>query len=144
MPRLVGPVGSHWRVLERAIALQATLASHRRVLTRLELTEQLSWKAVLDGGLLVELGRDQLPSSPLERLQGLLVRLESLEASLQSRSGMQKVALADLRYANGFAFRAVAASALPAGSQKRPGFKSRSCLPLDSLSHLEGPDGHGP
>ena len=144
MPRLVGPVGSHWRVLERAIALQATLASHRRVLTRLELTEQLSWKAVLDGGLLVELGRDQLPSSPLERLQGLLVRLESLEASLQSKSGMQKVALADLRYANGFAFRAVAASALPAGSQKRPGFKSRSCLPPDSLSHLEGPDGHGP
>ena len=33
---------------------------------------------------------------------------------------------------------------LPAGSQKRPGFRSRSCLPLDSLSHLEGPDGHGP
>ena len=120
------------------------IASHRRVLTRLELTEQLSWKAVLDGRLLVELGRDQLPSSPLERLQGLLVRLESLEASLQSRSGMQKVALADLRYANGFAFRAVAASALAASSQKRPGFKARSCRPLDHLSQLEGPDGHGP
>ena len=111
---------------------------------RLELTEQLSWRAVLDGGVLVELGRDQLPSSPLVRLQGLLMRLESLEASLQSKSGMQKVALADLRYANGFAFRAVSANALPAGSQLSSGLKSRSCLPLASLSHLEGPDGYGP
>jgi cell division protein FtsQ len=144
MPRLVGPVGSHLRVMERAMALQDELESHKRVLTRLELTEQLSWKAVLDGALVVELGRDQLPSSPIERLQGLLMRLESLEASLETKSGMQRLALADLRYANGFAFRAVSASVLPGRNSPRSELKSRSCLPLASLFHLEGPNGHAP
>jgi cell division protein FtsQ len=144
MPRLLGPVGSHLRVMERAMALQEELESHKRVLTRLELTEQLSWKAVLDGALVVELGRDQLPSSPIERLQGLLMRLESLEASLETKSGMQRLALADLRYANGFAFRAVSASALPGRNSSRSEHKSRSCLPLASLFHLEGPNGHAP
>ena len=144
MPRLLGPVGSHLRVMERAMALQEELESHKRVLTRLELTEQLSWKAVLDGALVVELGRDQLPSSPIERLQGLLTRLESLEASLETKSGMQRLALADLRYANGFAFRAVSASALPGRNSSRSEHKSRSCLPLASLFHLEGPNGHAP
>jgi cell division protein FtsQ len=144
MPRLVGPVGSHLRVMERAMALQDELESHKRVLTRLELTEQLSWKAVLDGALVVELGRDQLPSSPIERLQGLLMRLESLEASLETKSGMQRLALADLRYANGFAFRAVSASVLPGRNSPRSDLKSRSCLPLASLFHLEGPNGHAP
>ena len=144
MPRLLGPVGSHLRVMERAMALQEELESHKRVLTRLELTEQLSWKAVLDGALVVELGRDQLPSSPIERLQGLLMRLESLEASLETKSGTQRLALADLRYANGFAFRAVSASALPGRNSSRSEHKSRSCLPLASLFHLEGPNGHAP
>jgi cell division protein FtsQ len=144
MPRLLGPVGSHLRVMQRAMALQDELESHKRVLTRLELTEQLSWKAVLDGALVVELGRDQLPSSPIERLQGLLMRLESLEASLETKSGMQRLALADLRYANGFAFRAVSASALPGRNSLRSEHKSRSCLPLASLFHLEGPNGHAP
>lgn len=144
MARLVGPVGSHLRVMERAIGLQDELDTHKRVLTRLELTEQLSWKAVIDGRLVAELGRDQLPSSPLERLQGLLVRLESLEASLDSKSGLQKVALADLRYANGFAFRTVSASALGSGGQMRSSPKSESCLPIASLFHLEGPDSHAP
>ena len=144
MPRLLGPVGSHLRVMERAMALQDELESHKRVLTRLELTEQLSWKAVLDGALVVELGRDQLPSSPIERLQGLLMRLESLEASLETKSGMQRLALADLRYANGFAFRAVSASVLPGRNPPRSDPKSRSCLPLASLFHLEGPNGHAP
>ncbi|MFZ9809884.1 MAG: cell division protein FtsQ/DivIB [Burkholderiaceae bacterium] len=144
MPRLLGPVGSHLRVMERAMALQDELESHKRVLTRLELTEQLSWKAVLDGALVVELGRDQLPSSPIERLQGLLMRLESLEASLETKSGTQRLALADLRYANGFAFRAVSASALPGRNSSRSEHKSRSCLPLASLFHLEGPNGHAP
>lgn len=144
MPRLLGPVGSHLRVMERAMALQDELESHKRVLTRLELTEQLSWKAVLDGALVVELGRDQLPSSPIERLQGLLMRLESLEASLETKSGMQRLALADLRYANGFAFRAVSASVLPVRNPPRSELKSRSCLPLASLFHLEGPNGHAP
>lgn len=144
MPRLRGPVGSHLRVMERAMALQDELESHKRVLTRLELTEQLSWKAVLDGALVVELGRDQLPSSPIERLQGLLMRLESLEASLETKSGMQRLALADLRYANGFAFRAVSASILPGRNPSGSELKSRSCLPLASLFHLEGPNGHAP
>jgi cell division protein FtsQ len=144
MPRLLGPVGSHQRVMQRAMALQDELESHKRVLTRLELTEQLSWKAVLDGALVVELGRDQLPSSPIERLQGLLMRLESLEASLETKSGTQRLALADLRYANGFAFRAVSASALPGRNSSRSEHKSRSCLPLASLFHLEGPNGHAP
>ena len=144
MPRLLGPVGSHQRVMQRAMALQDELESHKRVLTRLELTEQLSWKAVLDGALVVELGRDQLPSSPIERLQGLLMRLESLEASLETKSGTQRLALADLRYANGFAFRAVSASVLPGRNPSRSELKSRSCLPLASLFHLEGPNGHAP
>ncbi|MGA1097051.1 MAG: hypothetical protein ACO3TQ_07595, partial [Burkholderiaceae bacterium] len=89
-------------------------------------------------------GRDQLPSSPVDRLQGLLMRLESLEASLERKSGLQKVALADLRYANGFAFRAVSASALPAYTSSRSKLKSQSCLPFASLSYLEGPVGHAP
>lgn len=144
MPRLVGPVGSQQRVMERAIAIQDELDAYKRVLTRLELTEQLSWKAVLDSVLLVELGRDQLPSSPVDRLQGLLMRLESLEASLERKSGLQKVALADLRYANGFAFRAVSASALPAYTSSRSKLKPQSCLPFASLSYLEGPVGHAP
>jgi cell division protein FtsQ len=111
LPTLSGPVGSHDRVLARAQSLEQLLAAQGFSLAWLSLSDQFSWRAALHRGPELILGRDTLPRSYEDRAQAFTQHLAWLNQSLQpSASGAGRAAVhvtsADLRYANGFAFRA--------------------------------------
>ena len=114
LPTLSGPVGSHDRVLERAQMLEQIFADKGMSLDRLSLSDQFSWRLVLHDGPEVVLGRDTLPRGPQERVIAFIDHLGWLNQALQkppAGRSREQVVSADLRYANGFAFRT--SSALP-------------------------------
>jgi cell division protein FtsQ len=139
LPTLSGPVGSHDRVLARAQSLEQMLAAQGYSLERLSLSDQFSWRASLYQGPEVVFGRDTLPRGHEERTQAFTQHLAWLTQSLQAgpsgagRPQLQ-VVYADLRYANGFAFRTAPTSARRPLVDDAEGSGQPNCL----VSNREG------
>lgn len=98
-PELAGPDGQSTRVLALYRLLQPELQRLDLNLERLELNERGSWRARLDSGAVVELGRgteDEL----LQRLRRFTATLNQL--TQRYAGALQSV---DLRYPNGYALR---------------------------------------
>ncbi len=114
LPQLSGPDGSAAAMLALLRRLQPAFKTIEREVMRLELSGRGSWRAELDRGTVVELGR----GSEAE----VLARTERFVRTLTQVTGHFKSPLeyADLRHADGYAVRlrgmttTVAASAPPA------------------------------
>ena len=99
LPELAGPDGQAARVLALYRSLAPELERLELGLERLELTDRGAWRARLDSGAVVELGRgtsDEL----LARLNRFTATLSQLDA--RYAGALQSV---DLRYPNGYALR---------------------------------------
>jgi cell division protein FtsQ len=99
LPELAGPDGQAARVLALYRTLAPELERLELGLERLELTDRGAWRARLDSGAVVELGRgtsDEL----LARLNRFTATLSQLDA--RYAGALQSV---DLRYPNGYALR---------------------------------------
>ena len=99
LPELAGPKEQSAQVWSLYQRLQAVLAPLELGLERLELTERGGWRAQLDNGAQVELGR----GTPDE----LLARTRRFSATLSQLTERYAGALqsVDLRYPNGYALR---------------------------------------
>lgn len=100
LPRLTGPEGRAGEMLARHREFARALAPLRREPRSLVLSPRLAWRVTLDDGMVVDLGRDQ-PKSPLA------MRLDRFVASYAGARAQvaADVAVADLRYPNGFTLR---------------------------------------
>lgn len=100
LPLLYGPPGTAPEVLARYGELIAQFAALGERPTRLLLTPRLAWQVKLQGGMVVNLGREQ-PKAPLSaRLQRFIEAYPDTVAKAAVRPDM-----IDLRYPNGFAMR---------------------------------------
>jgi cell division protein FtsQ len=96
LPYFQGPKGSETLMLETYQALRVRLASLPLAITDLELSERGAWRLTADNGLELELGREQI--------QARLARFITVYPQLL-RVATPAGAVADLRYAHGFALR---------------------------------------
>ncbi len=94
LPRLAGPSGDAAKVLAAWRTMQARLARHGLTLAGLQLNARGAWRARLQSGLQLRLGRDDATQN-LRRFVELVPRV------LGKR--LAKAAYIDLRYTNGFA-----------------------------------------
>lgn len=101
---LTGPLGSHQRVLGRALATETLLAQHGRRLEAVSLTAQASWSIRLDEDLLVLLGREDLSTDWQVRLGQAMESLPRLDHWLDQSNSADALSRVDLRYANGFSY----------------------------------------
>ena len=99
-PELAGPEGQSRQVQALYRELQGVFGHIDQGITRLELTGSGAWKARLDGGQLVELGRGQ-PQELLTRAQAFVGTV----TQLTQRYGGRALESVDLRYPNGYAVR---------------------------------------
>jgi cell division protein FtsQ len=100
LPRLQGPEGSAAVMLAMLRRLQPVLGGQRDGdLALLELSDRGSWRATLDKGAVIELGRGS-DDQVLERTQRFVQTLPRVEARY-----MRPLESADLRHADGFAVR---------------------------------------
>lgn len=99
LPELAGPTGQSAQVLAVFRLLQPELQRLDLDLDRLELNERGSWRARLDSGAVVELGRGT-PDELLQRLRRFTATLNQL--TQRYAGALQSV---DLRYPNGYALR---------------------------------------
>jgi cell division protein FtsQ len=116
MPRLIGPDAQSAEVLGLYRLLSPMFGQLRFELSSLELTARGSWRAHLEGGSVVELGRGQAPQVQ-ERVQ----RLTQTLTQVASRYGRRVSAMesADLRHENGYALRLRGVSTLENQGLKR-------------------------
>lgn len=99
LPELAGPDHQSQQVWALYQTLQAEFQRLEMGLTRLELNERGSWRAELDTGARIELGRGT-PDELLARVQRFTGTLSQLTARYPG--ALQSV---DLRYPNGYALR---------------------------------------
>ena len=99
LPYFQGPQGSTVQMLAEFDAFRSQLASLPLSITDLELTDRGAWRLTADNGLEIELGRDDVH----ERLTRFINIYPQL-LRVASPAG----AVADLRYAHGFALRQTA------------------------------------
>jgi cell division protein FtsQ len=116
MPRLMGPDAQSAEVLGLYRLLSPLFGQLHFELSSLELTARGSWRAHLEGGSVVELGRGQAPQVQ-ERVQ----RLTQTLTQVASRYGRRVSAMesADLRHDNGYALRLRGVSTLETQGLKR-------------------------
>ena len=100
LPVFSGPEGSAPLLLERYRDFNRAVAPLGRTLDGLALSPRLAWQIKLDDGMVIELGHDEAKAPVAERL----ARFVGVYAQAVERFG-QRVAVADLRYPNGFALR---------------------------------------
>ena len=96
LPRLAGPPGSAGRVLARYRRLRDMLEPLALTPVGLRLDERRAWTLHLAGGGRIRLGRESVES----RLARLVAAWPQI-----AETGERPLALADLRYPNGFALR---------------------------------------
>jgi cell division protein FtsQ len=109
LPALSGPVGTEARVLSRALDIQSLMEAANAGpadLTGVMLTPHFAWRLTLSSGTAVELGRDSLGADWRLRLGHFLESRAWLQERLAGETG-ERPAAVDLRYANGYAYRAV-------------------------------------
>lgn len=99
LPELAGPTEQSAQVLAVFRLLQPELQRLDLDLDRLELNDRGSWRARLDSGAVVELGRGT-PDELLQRLRRFTATLNQL--TQRYAGALQSV---DLRYPNGYALR---------------------------------------
>lgn len=96
LPRLEGPEGTGWQVLEHYKKFGQILAVVGLKLERITLTPRRVWRLGLADGMVIVLDRDR-PEYKLERFARVYAQ------SLRHQAA--DIAQVDLRYANGFAVR---------------------------------------
>lgn len=94
LPELVGPDGQQAAMTARYLAMHPRLTEAGMRLTQLMLDERGAWELVLDNGVTLRLGREQVEQR-FERF------IRSASRIVAARAG--EIAYVDLRYANGFA-----------------------------------------
>lgn len=97
---LSGPDGQSQRVFDFYRQLQPAFARMDRDIRRLELSSRGSWRATLDNGAVIEMGRGE-PTELLDRVHTLV----ATATQLTHRYGGRDIESADLRYPNGYAVR---------------------------------------
>lgn len=105
MPVFSGPEGSAPILLERYREFSQAVTPLGRSLETLALSPRLAWQLRLDDGMVIELGHDEAKAPVGERL----ARFVEVYPQAAGRFA-QRVAVADLRYPNGFALRAAQGS----------------------------------
>ncbi|MDH4451071.1 MAG: cell division protein FtsQ/DivIB [Rhodoferax sp.] len=116
LPKLLGPAGQSSDVLAMYRALAPLLAGMELPLEHLELSERGNWRARLEGGAALELGRGA-SDEVAARLQRLLTTLTQVTARYARGPG--SVESADLRHANGYAVKLRGVTTLAADSSKK-------------------------
>ncbi|HEX8986385.1 MAG TPA: cell division protein FtsQ/DivIB [Rhodocyclaceae bacterium] len=99
LPAFAGPEGSSANVLEHYLAFKQALAPLDRRPVAIALTARQAWEVKLDDGVVVELGRDQSGQPVTDRM----ARFAAYYPAARQKVG--GVAVADMRYPNGFAVR---------------------------------------
>ncbi len=94
LPRLDGPAGSERVVAERYLDLDHTLSNCAMRIARMEVDGRRAWRATLDGGLVLHLGRQDAQARASRFCDVVLVALAPR---------LRQVAYVDMRYTNGFA-----------------------------------------
>lgn len=100
LPVFSGPEGSAPLLLERFREFSRAVAPLGRSLDGLALSPRLAWQAKLDDGMVIELGHDE-PKAPVAARLGRFVAVYRQAAERFGR----RIAVADLRYPNGFALK---------------------------------------
>jgi len=95
LARLSGPESMRQQVRERWQAMRSRLESVGRDIASLSVDERGAWELVLDNGLRLVLGREQVDQR-LERYVGVHAALRDLERPMKA---------VDMRYTNGLAVR---------------------------------------
>lgn len=106
MPAFLGPEGYAGYLLANYARFSELLAPLGRELVELGLSAREAWQLTLDDGLVIRLGRDQEKAHVEERITRFVATYPKALAKMSVQ-----VAVADLRYPNGFAL-------LPAGDKK--------------------------
>lgn len=94
LPRLDGPEGSERAIAQRYLDLDHTLSNCAMRIARMEVDGRRAWRATLDGGLVLHLGRQDAQARASRFCDVVLVALAAR---------LQQVAYVDMRYTNGFA-----------------------------------------
>ena len=99
LPLLAGPEGSAPQMLQMLGQLQGLFARHERSVERLSLSGRGSWRAELDGGAAIELGRGNA--------EEVLTRARRFVDTITQVTGHFKAPVlhADLRHPDGYAVR---------------------------------------
>ena len=110
LPTFAGPEGTSAQMLTLYRRLQPVLAPLEMVVERLELSGRGSWRAQLDNGATIEIGR----GSPDE----LVARTERFARTFSQVTGRwsQPLEYADLRHADGYAVRLRGVSTTPSAT----------------------------
>ncbi len=116
LPRLNGPEGQSAEVLAMYRTLEPQFARMEMPLEQLELTGRGSWRARLDTGANLELGRGSADDVDV-RVQRFLKTLTQV-TSRYARP-LTAVESADLRHENGYAIRLRGVSTLAADAPKK-------------------------
>jgi cell division protein FtsQ len=116
LPRLNGPEGQSAEVLAMYRTLEPQFATMEMPLEQLELTGRGSWRARLDTGASLELGRGTVAEVDT-RVQRFLKTLTQV-TSRYARP-LQAVESADLRHENGYAIKLRGVSTLAADAPKK-------------------------
>jgi cell division protein FtsQ len=116
LPKLSGPDGQSSEVLTMYQILAPLLVTVELPLEQLELSGRGSWRARLDGGAVIELGRGT-PAEVTERLQRFLGTLTQVTTRFARAAG--SVESADLRHTNGYAVKLRGVTTLAPDSGKK-------------------------
>ena len=113
LPLLNGPSGQSALVLQGYRAVAPWLEKLDMKLTELELTNRGSWRVLLDGGGVIEMGL----GSPAD-IQARVERFVSTVAQTSSKFG-RNLESADLRYGNGYAIKLRGVTTVSAGDKQK-------------------------
>lgn len=101
LPAFAGPEGTASDLLDRYRECQTALAPLGRHAEVVQLSRRQAWQVKLDNGLVIELGRDEEKHPLTERL----ARFVTYFGAAMDKTHLTEVAVADMRYPNGFALR---------------------------------------
>ena len=116
LPRLLGPQGQSAEVLNMFRALAAQFEPLELSLDGVELSSGGSWRALLDSGAVIELGRGSMAD-----IQARVTRFLATLTQVSARYGRRASALesADLRHDNGYVVRLRGVSTTTLVAQKK-------------------------